>query len=193
MKFLIGKTKITLGKRKGQTAYYAQKAEGRTISWNEVQDRISRHTGISRSDLNGAIVAIVDLLEEELPKGNSVDLGEIGTFKPSATGKRMSTREAVTVDTISPIRIVLTFRTRLRRLAQTILPFLSNEEFVSPTKRRAALNSLGLGRRIKGKGANVPADGGSASDGSGGSAPGGSDSAGGTGSQSGGTGGQVPF
>ena len=55
LKFKIAKRVLTLGKRRGQTAYYAIQEEHPHTTWAEVEERISqsRHCGPARHRVTG--------------------------------------------------------------------------------------------------------------------------------------------
>ena len=64
LKFKIAKRVLTLGKRRGQTAYYAIQEEHPHTTWAEVEERISQSTTISRADLRAVTVALHDILSQ---------------------------------------------------------------------------------------------------------------------------------
>ena len=105
LKFKIAKRKLYVGKRKGQTVFYAIQEEHPRTTWEQVEGRITRTTGITRADLRAAVIALYDIVEEELSAGRAVDLADLGSFKAIATGKMMDTFQAVTVDTLRRVGV----------------------------------------------------------------------------------------
>ena len=45
-----------------------------------MEGRITRTTGITRADLRAAVIALYDIVEEELSAGRAVDLADLGSF-----------------------------------------------------------------------------------------------------------------
>jgi len=81
VKFKVAKRKHPVGKRKGQTVYYAIQDEHPHTTWAEVEERISQATTISRADLRAVTIALHDIITQEIRAGRSVDLADLGSFK----------------------------------------------------------------------------------------------------------------
>lgn len=114
LRFKIAKRVQPVGKRKGKQVYYGIQEEHTKTSWATIENRIVRGTGISRPDLRAVIIALTDIIEEELLEGRSVDLADLGSIKVVAAGKMMDSFEEVDASTIGRPRIKFTARNRLR-------------------------------------------------------------------------------
>jgi len=136
LKFKIAKRKLYVGKRKGQTVFYAIQEEHPRTTWEQVEARITRTTGITRADLRAAVVALYDIVEEELSAGRAVDLADLGSFKAIATGKMMNSFEAVDANTITH-QVVRFFPKKKMRLIAKHLSFevLKEEHQPRPKKK----------------------------------------------------------
>lgn len=105
LKFKVANRKQPVGKRKGQTVYYAIQDEHPHTTWAEVEERISQATTISRADLRAVTIALHDIITQEIRAGRSVDLADLGSFKAVASGKMMDTFQAVTIDTLRRVGV----------------------------------------------------------------------------------------
>ena len=81
LRFEIKSTKMSIGKNKGTTLYYAKQKSHDRIQTNDLERRIERMTTLSRADVHAALIALSDVIHEELHLGRSVTLAELGTFK----------------------------------------------------------------------------------------------------------------
>ena len=145
LKFKIGKRKVTIGKRKGQTLYYAVQEEHAHTSWESVEKRIVAGTGVSRADLRAVIIALTDIIEEEVSEGRSVDLADLGSIKVTAMGKMMDSFKEVTADTIRRAKILFYFRGRLREIPKHLSYELIREEHLAHPKKPGSSGGGGTG------------------------------------------------
>ena len=114
LRFKIAKRKLNLGKRKGKTVYFAIQDEHPRTTWPQVERRIIQSTGISRADLRAAVIALHDIVEDELQAGRAVDLADLGSIKALAQGKMMDKFEEVNAETIRPAHVRFYPKMRLR-------------------------------------------------------------------------------
>lgn len=105
LRFEIKSTKMSIGKNKGTTLYYAKQKSHDRIQTNDLERRIERMTTLSRADVHAALIALSDVIHEELHLGRSVTLAELGTFKLMASAKRMPKAADVTAQTIRTPRV----------------------------------------------------------------------------------------
>ena len=84
------KSKIQLiGKRKGQTVYFAQATAQQHLTSNMVIDRIVRETSLSAGDVSNAIISLSAVVRDALESGQSVDLADLGSFRIMVPSKMM--------------------------------------------------------------------------------------------------------
>ena len=82
------KSKIQLiGKRKGQTVYFAQATAQQHLTSNMVIDRIVRETSLSAGDVSNALISLGAIVRDALLMGASVDLADLGSFRVMVTSK----------------------------------------------------------------------------------------------------------
>lgn len=141
LKFKIAKRVQPVGKRKGQEVFYGIQEEHTTTSWSTIENRIVRGTGISRPDLRAAIIALSDIIEEELLEGRSVDLADLGSIKIVASGKMMDSFNDVNASTIGTPRIKFNPRNRLREVPKKLSIEVLKEAHVSKSKKKEGEDS----------------------------------------------------
>lgn len=137
LKFKIAKRKLYVGKRKGQTVFYAIQEEHPRTTWEQVEGRITRTTGITRADLRAAVIALYDIVEEELSAGRAVDLADLGSFKAVATGKMMDTFEAVDATSIAHQVVRFFPKKKMRLIAKNLSLEVLKEEHKPRPKKKA--------------------------------------------------------
>lgn len=148
LKFKIMKRKHRRINGVVQELYYAIQEEHPRVSWKEVERRISSRTGVNRADLRAVVIALHDVLEEELRCGRAVDIVELGTFKAVAFGKMMNSIEEVTPDTIGNPKVQFFKRKTLDQALQGISIELSRELYLPRAQRK---RQLGKSTPSKGK------------------------------------------
>lgn len=80
---------MKIGKHKGKTMYYAQVDKPRVIEYEDVIKDIAEMSSLTTGDVRNAIDRLAYYLQRELTEGNTVKLGQIGTFRvavPSVRG-----------------------------------------------------------------------------------------------------------
>lgn len=80
--------------------YYATAQKVQTITLDELSDNISHATTATRADVLAVITAVIDEMMKELQKGNSIILGDVGTFRMTINSKGAETAEDFDVSLI---------------------------------------------------------------------------------------------
>lgn len=96
MKFSVKQRKITLGSRKGQTGYFAQQVTTTKVDLETVVQNIVDETSLGYGDIRNAIVSMSHIVERYITMGQSVDLGELGTFRVIVPSKILDDPKDVT-------------------------------------------------------------------------------------------------
>lgn len=163
MKFKVNKMRLSIGKRKGATVYYAHQVDVKHITWRQVEEAIAVRTGLSRVALNAAMIAMSDYVREELLRGNSVDLCDLGSFRAVASAKRVATAEEVTAETIYKPRIQFRAKHRLRELSALLPIHVTQEQFVATYMIRKGKKPVVPGSEGSGSSTTQPPSGGEGS------------------------------
>lgn len=120
IEFEVKQRKLTIGKRKGETAYFAVPKSGQRMTNRMVIDRIVRETSLSAGDVSSALISLAAIVRDAMLMGQSVDLGELGSFRISVPSRMMSNVKEVTVDCLKTPKIIFTPRAAMRAAAGAV-------------------------------------------------------------------------
>lgn len=70
-----------------------------------IAERVQSATALNKADVRSCIMALTEVLEQELQQGRTVELGELGTLRIVAGAKLMDKPEQVTARTINAPRV----------------------------------------------------------------------------------------
>lgn len=112
---------LTIGKREGQTVYYAYPKSQQKLTNKMLVERIVRETSLSEGDVKNALISLSNVVCEALQMGMSVDLAELGSFRLVVPSKMMDTPEEVTVKgAMKTPKIVFTPKQKMRDAANKV-------------------------------------------------------------------------
>lgn len=121
MEFEIDSRVQPIGKREGQTVYFAKLKTQQKLTNEMVIERIVRETSLSEGDVKNALVSLSNIVCDALKLGMSVDLAELGSFRLTVPSKMMDTPEEVTVaDALKTPKIVFTHKQKMRDAANSV-------------------------------------------------------------------------
>lgn len=124
---------LHIGKRTGETVYYAEPIRQDRITPEQVENRIINSTALSRADIRAAVTALAEVIREEMFAGRIVDLADLGSFKVVSMGKRMSKEEDVTVETLNRPHITFYPKAEMRRQASAVSRIVYNKKLKKKT------------------------------------------------------------
>lgn len=76
IEFEVKSRKLNIGKRKGQTVYYASPKAKQHLTNKMVIDRIVRETSLSAGDVSNALISLGAIVRDALLMGASIDLAD---------------------------------------------------------------------------------------------------------------------
>lgn len=121
MEFEIDSRVQPIGKREGQTVYFAKLKTQQKLTNEMVIERIVRETSLSEGDVKNALVSLSNIVCDALKLGMSVDLAELGSFRLTVPSKMMDTPEEVTVaDALKTPKITFTPKQKMRDAANSV-------------------------------------------------------------------------
>ena len=121
MEFEIDSRVQPIGKREGQTVYFAKLKTQQKLTNEMVIERIVRETSLSEGDVKNALVSLSNIVCDALKLGMSVDLAELGSFRLTVPSKMMDTPEEVTVaNALKTPKIVFTPKQKMRDAANSV-------------------------------------------------------------------------
>lgn len=92
----------------GVKKWYPQIVLGEEATMDEIIKRIELFSSLSGPDIRAVIAAYEYVIKEVLSNGGIVRLGQLGSMRPSLSGKPSDTKEDVTSDDIKGVSIIYT-------------------------------------------------------------------------------------
>ena len=120
LRFQVKSRKASIGKKKGKVLFFAHKQATRRMTLEQVEESISRSTTLTRGDVRAAIASLTDVVNEAILRGDSVDLGDLGTLRVAVGVKQMDKEEDVNASTLRKPQVRYTPKKAMRLLAKTI-------------------------------------------------------------------------
>jgi predicted histone-like DNA-binding protein len=84
---------------------YASAVHSDKVDIEKLALAVSERCSLRRSDVQGALVALMDIIPSELLKGNIVSLGELGSFYANVKSEGVATEEEISVSMVKGTRI----------------------------------------------------------------------------------------
>ena len=90
---------------------------------DDLTKRIEKISTVSGADIRAVLYGIIDVVPDLLSEGNSVKIGDLGTFRVSISSEGSDTKEEVNPGNVKGGRIIFTpgkeFKTMLKTLSYT--------------------------------------------------------------------------
>ncbi|MDY5858659.1 MAG: HU family DNA-binding protein [Porphyromonas sp.] len=152
--FNVASRKASIGKKKGQTLYFAKAVAGGRLTAAAVEDYIADKTTLTRGDVRHAITSLAEVVRWALSEGLAVDLADLGSFKVEASSKMVDRMEDVNAAIIKlpkvrffPRRAMVQYAQRVAisvRVGQEAIPSAPS----SPDKPSGDAGSPGSGEHL---------------------------------------------
>ena len=120
IEFQVRSKKMTIGKNKGKTVYYAYPKAKQNLTNKMVIDRIVRETSLSAGDVSNALISLGAIVRDALLMGASVDLADLGSFRVIVPPKMIDNEIDVCVETLKTPKIVFTPKMQMREAAKNV-------------------------------------------------------------------------
>jgi len=120
IEFEVKSKKQTVGKKKGQTVWYAKPKAKQHLTNKMVVDRIVRETSLSAGDVSNAMISLGAIVRDALLIGASVDLADLGSFRVYVPSSMTDNEIDVCADTLKTPRIVFTPKSQMRESAKSV-------------------------------------------------------------------------
>lgn len=96
--------------------WYAQISKVRPVTLEEISERIAMNCTVTEHDIKAVLSALQEQVGICMKEGQSVRLGDLGSFRPTVSSEGCSTKEEVTAATVKSINVKFTKGGRLRSL-----------------------------------------------------------------------------
>lgn len=120
IEFEVKSRKLNIGKRKGQTVYYASPKAKQHFTNKMVIDRIVRETSLSAGDVSNALISLGAIVRDALLMGSSIDLADLGSFRVIVPPKMIDNEIDVCIETLKTPKIVFTPKMQMREAAKNV-------------------------------------------------------------------------
>ena len=117
VEFEVKSKKQTIGKKKGQTVYYAVPKSNQHMTLDALCDMIMDETSLSRGDVMNTLITLGKMACRSLKMGASVDLGDLGSLRVYFPPKMMDNQKDVTAATLKTPKIIFTPKAKMREAA----------------------------------------------------------------------------
>ncbi len=84
---------------------YASAIHEDKIEIDSLATYVAQRCSLRRADVHGVLVALMDLIPDELLKGNIVSLGELGSFYATVSSEGVDTEEELSVSMVKGSKI----------------------------------------------------------------------------------------
>lgn len=120
IEFEVRSKKMTIGKNKGKTVYYAYPKSNQHLTNKMVVDRIVRETSLSAGDVSNALISLGAIVRDALLMGASVDLADLGSFRVMVSSKMIEKEIDVCAETLKSPKIIFTPKMQMRAAAKAV-------------------------------------------------------------------------
>ncbi|NHW58857.1 DUF4496 domain-containing protein, partial [Escherichia coli] len=86
-----------------------------SVNQKSLAKEISGRSSLTAGDVNNVIQNLLDILPSKLVEGNSVQLGDFGTFRISFSSEGADTEQKFTTDKIKGIKVLFTPSTEFKK------------------------------------------------------------------------------
>ena len=101
MEIYIVRKKLTVGPHKGKNCFTLSRGPHRKIPAGNLLEGIKNATSLSFADGEMILRTLVEVVTEKVSQGHSVDLGPIGTIKPTIKATAVNERKKCNAKTIT--------------------------------------------------------------------------------------------
>ena len=96
--------------------WYANPVKSGTVTQKNLATQISGRSSLTAGDVANVLQNLVELLPQELIKGNSVQLGDFGTFRLSFSSEGTDTEKEFNTEKIKGIKVLFTPSSDFKRV-----------------------------------------------------------------------------
>ncbi|MCK0203070.1 HU family DNA-binding protein [Ornithobacterium rhinotracheale] len=88
--------------------WYANPVKSGNVNQKSLSKEIAGRSSLAAGDVSNVIQNLLELLPSKLMEGNSVQLGDFGTFRVSFSSEGVDTEKEFTTDKIKGVKILFT-------------------------------------------------------------------------------------
>ena len=114
MKYVV-RAKINPQEKGDPAKYYAVAKKVSNITLDDIAKEIEKRSSLTRGDILSVLSNLVEVIPLFLRNGNSVSLGDFGTFRLTLQGEGKNTPEEVNARSVKKVRTVFISGTGLKK------------------------------------------------------------------------------
>jgi predicted histone-like DNA-binding protein len=99
----------------GQAKWYLTQSKSGTVKIDDIGARIEKASSLSAGDINNVLTNLIDELPGFIALGQTIQLGDFGTFRISVSSEGTDTAEELTAHNIKKARLVFLPGTKLKQ------------------------------------------------------------------------------
>lgn len=100
--------------------FYASAVTKGKVGIEELTSRIEKISTVSGADIRAVLYAIIDIVPEMLSEGNSVQIGDLGTFRVSVSSEGSDKADEVSSSNVRGARIIFTPGKQFKNMLKTV-------------------------------------------------------------------------
>lgn len=118
--YKLASKKLAVGKDAGLSKYYAISSYKGEVTLDDLTDKISRYSTLSRVDIISVLTALVDEVGEGLENGKIVRLGELGSFRLILNSEGVDNKEDFRPSMIKKTKVNFNPGKRIKRVQERL-------------------------------------------------------------------------
>ena len=103
-----------------QSRWYLTQSKSGTVKLEEIGARLEKSSSLSAGDINNGLTNLVDELPVYIGMGQTIQLGDFGTFRISVSSEGADSAEALTARNIKKAKLVFLPGTKLKQKLSTL-------------------------------------------------------------------------
>lgn len=103
-----------------QSRWYLTQSKSGTVKLGDIGARLEKSSSLSAGDINNVLTNLLDELPVYIGMGQTIQLGDFGTFRISVSSEGAETAEALTARNIKKAKLVFLPGTKLKQKLSTL-------------------------------------------------------------------------
>lgn len=104
----------------GEKKFYASAVHNEELTLKDLTNLIEKESTLSRADIHGALISMVDAIQQSLAKGRIVRLGELGSLRINISSRGEDRADKVSASSIRGAKILFSAGKDLQKLTKSL-------------------------------------------------------------------------
>ncbi|MDR2091844.1 MAG: hypothetical protein LBP58_00760 [Azoarcus sp.] len=115
MSVKVRKIQRPLPRETDQKRWYLTQSKSGTVKLEDISARLEKSSSLSAGDIGNVLTNLIDELPVYIAMGQTIQLGDFGTFRISVSSEGAETAEALTARNVKKAKLVFLPGTRLKQ------------------------------------------------------------------------------